>query len=54
MKDKTFTVVRHMNSLGCELAAEYCVTLAEIRKAVDTILDVLESGDSITFDTCEE
>ena len=52
MKEKT--IVRMFNSLGCEIAVEYCDTDQEVRVAVLTMLDTLENGDSFTFEVITE
>lgn len=48
------TIVRHINGIGCELAAEYCRSGHEVRKAVGHILDCWEDGDQITFQVVTE
>lgn len=54
MNYQFITIVKHINSLGCEIASEWCKTQHEVRKAVGHILDCWENGDSITFEEAAE
>lgn len=48
------TIVRHINSLGCELTVDWCRSKSQVRSAVLSILDYWEDGDSITFQVVSE
>ena len=51
---KEYFTVTLVNSLGCPLGTDYCLTKRELQVRIIELLDTIEPGDTIEFGVVTE